>query len=493
MERRLAAVVLAVVILLAASASWWYHGRGGVGQAAATTPAAGAAATSTTTGAPAQTTTQAPAQAAQQYRVVVDLAGREVRVPVRVERVVAVGPGALRLIVYLNASDKVVGIEECEKRWGPVGRPYIMAHPELLDLPVIGPGGPGVRLPDLEAVVKVKPDVIFMTYVDAKTADDIQAKTGIPVVVLSYGKHATFSSEPLFKSLMLAGEILGKEERARQVVEFIKSTLEDLEKRTEGAVSPTVYVGGVGYKGMHGIESTEAKWPPFVAVHARSPVDELGTGHLFVDKEQILEWDPDVIFIDEGGLKLVMDDYEENPDFYNSLTAFREGRVYTVLPFNFYATNIGTALADAYFVGKVLYPDRFSDVDPVEKADEIYTFLVGKPVYREMAEKYGGFGRLVIVNGTLTFQPLTFKAEGAGGEAGYDPGSPRLLVDLACVGGSPAAVSLAGFEAASQATAGNGYSDITGFPGGCHAAGEALDGVAEARWWGGRTRVAPGD
>ncbi len=34
-------------------------------------------------------------------------------------------------------------------------------------------------------------------------------------------------------------------------------------------------------------------------------------------------------------------------------------------------------------MGKVLYPDRFKDVNPEKKADEIYTFLVGKPVYEQ--------------------------------------------------------------------------------------------------------------
>ena len=56
--------------------------------------------------------------------------------------------------------------------------------------------------------------------------------------------------------------------------------------------------------------------------------------------------------------------------------------------------NIGTALADAYYIGKVLYPNKFADVNPEEKADKIYTFLVGKPVYKEMAKEFGGFKRL---------------------------------------------------------------------------------------------------
>lgn len=111
---------------------------------------------------------------------IVDMLGREVEVPANVEKVVAAGPGALRILVYLNATGRVVGVEDFEKKY-PYGRPYAIAYPELRDLPSIGPGGPG-KLPNLEALIKLKPDLIFMTYVDPKTADDVQEKTGIPVL-----------------------------------------------------------------------------------------------------------------------------------------------------------------------------------------------------------------------------------------------------------------------------------------------------------------------
>ncbi|AAB98067.1 TPA: iron ABC transporter substrate-binding protein [Methanocaldococcus jannaschii] len=328
---------------------------------------------------------------------VVDLYGREVEVPKEVNRIVCCGPGCLRLIVYLNATDKVVGVEDTEKKWTPWTRPYRIAHPELANLPTIGQGGPCPK-PNPEAIIQVKPDVIFVTYMPKDEVDALQQKTGIPVVVLSYGQLATFNNEDLFKSLELAGKILGKEERAKEVIEFIKNCQNDLNERTKDIPDdkkPSVYVGGIGYKGLHGIDSTECKYPPFVAVNAKNVADELGKeGHVFVTKEQILKWNPDIIFIDEGGLKLVVEDYKRNKEFYNSLKAFKNGDVYGLLPYNFYTTNIGTALADAYYIGKVVYPDRFKDIDPEQKADEIFTFLVGKPVYKEMKEKLGGFKKL---------------------------------------------------------------------------------------------------
>jgi len=73
------------------------------------------------------------------------------------------------------------------------------------------------------------------------------------------------------------------------------------------------------------------------------------------------------------------------------LNAFKEGRVYGILPYNYYHTNVAVALADAYYIGKILYPERFSDVNPSEKADEIFRVFVGKALYQQYAEAYGGF------------------------------------------------------------------------------------------------------
>ncbi len=66
--------------------------------------------------------------------------------------------------------------------------------------------------------------------------------------------------------------------------------------------------------------------------------------------------------------------------------------MYGVLPYNFYSTNYESVLADAYFIGKTVYPDRFADIDPSVKADEIYAKFVGKPVFNELNRNYNNTG-----------------------------------------------------------------------------------------------------
>jgi iron complex transport system substrate-binding protein len=47
---------------------------------------------------------------------ITDLSGREVEIKAPAKKIVAIGPGALRLVCYVNGADKVIGVEELEKK-----------------------------------------------------------------------------------------------------------------------------------------------------------------------------------------------------------------------------------------------------------------------------------------------------------------------------------------------------------------------------------------
>lgn len=325
---------------------------------------------------------------------IIDLSSRSVKVKNPCKRVVAIGPGALRLYCYIGRSDSIVGIEQIEKD-NESGRPYILANPEIKKLDMIGAGGPN-NAPDPEKILSVNPDVIFSTYADQ---NELQSKTGIPVISLSYGNTAVFD-EDLYKSLEIIGKVIGNEDRASDVINYIKDCKTDLKNRTNGisdSNKPCVYTGAMSMKGAHGIESTEGNNPLYNALNAKNVVDETGkTGSIMIDKEKLIEWNPDIIFIDSGGMSLVKNDYSENKDFYTSLKAFENNNVYLLQPYNHYTTNIDTAITDAYYMGTVIYPDKFKDVNPKDKADEIYNFLLGKKLYNDMSRDFGEFDKIEI-------------------------------------------------------------------------------------------------
>jgi iron complex transport system substrate-binding protein len=322
---------------------------------------------------------------------IVDLLDRDIELPKDVNEIVAIGPGALRLCSYFHITDKIVGIEKIDKD-SSIGRPYLLAFPELQDLDIIGPGGPNAS-PSLEQLISVSPDIIFTTYATDKSyADELEAKLGIPIVALSYGEVASISDN-LFESINLIGKILSDESRATEIIDYIESIEEDLNTRTESIEEDkkeSTYIGCLGMKGAHGIESTQGEYLLFNYLNANNVADETGEkGSIMIDKEKLLEWNPDKIFVDYGGLQLLKEDYQKNTSYYENLEAFENNNVFSILPYNYYSTNISTALSDAYYIGKTLYPDNFSDIEITEKSNEIYEFFFGKKLYEKMIDDYG--------------------------------------------------------------------------------------------------------
>ncbi len=322
-------------------------------------------------------------------RKIIDMAGREVEIPRNVESIVAVGSGCMRLIAYMDATDLLAGVEEYEITGGIMGRPYALADPQLSELPSIGPIHGG----DTELIVNQEPDVIFRAS-SAEKADFYHEQTGIPTIDLTIGDLGENRDE-FYGSLRLIGEILDREDRADEITDYIDTTIQTLQERTDNIHSedkPEVYVGGVLHRGAHDLRSTYANYAPFQFANADNVAEDLEVDHAMVDEEMILEWDPEIVFVDMGSYTRDMIDLDKS--VYQEIEAFQNGNLYGVLPYNWHHINYGTVLASSFYVGSVLYPKEFSDIDTEEKADEIYDVLVGDPVYEDMENDLGGFTEL---------------------------------------------------------------------------------------------------
>jgi len=318
-------------------------------------------------------------------------------VPETIDHVFCSG-GTLRLVVYLECADKVVGVDTNESNAPKrnLMKAYLVAHPDLRTLPIAGETG-GRDNPELLLTLKTPPQLIIKADTGAGyDPSELTRRTGIPVLLIPM-QGITAGHENFDEGLRLLGKVLGKSERAEQVIAFFDQEIADLKKRTDNTkeLKPLVYVGGVSYNGSHGFNSSEAGYPPFVLVDAKSPLTEksndpiLGNRHTMVAKEKILEWNPDILFLDLGTLNLGTCSglVELNTDSsYRSLKAVQDGKVYTLMANTFYGVNHDAVLANAWFVGKTLYPERFADINPKRKADAIFDFLVGKPVFDAMNE-----------------------------------------------------------------------------------------------------------
>lgn len=364
---------------------------------AAKEPAAPTETAPDTTAAPDPTTATEPQETtepAATTRIIVDSMDRQVKVPSEAPTIVCVGVGALRYSCYVGAADLVVGVEDYEVKPGMSRLYNYVNFDKFKDLPVTGTNGE----PFVEEIINVDPQVIVMSAYAGQDPDELSAKTGIPVVVVP-GSDTTLD-EKAYITIRILGELYCMEDRAAELTAYLEGVQKDLDERTASIpeeAKPGVYVGGVSFKGQHGFEGTEAYYGPFELIHANNLANTTDQNGAFnIDVEQVLAWDPDVIFLDFNGMSLINEDYAANPDFYNSLTAVQNGKVYSQISFRSSASNLETALADAYYSACVMFPDQFSDVDPVEKAGEIFTELLGINPYADLKEAGYEFRQITI-------------------------------------------------------------------------------------------------
>lgn len=333
-------------------------------------------------------------------REITDVAGRKVMVPGKAEKVICSGAGCLRLLTYLNAHDYIVAVDGIEVKGSPIdARPYAIANPQFKTYPVFGEFR-GYDNPELIAGLNPQPEVIFkMLPGGGLSPDMLTNKTGIPVVSLIYG-NLTYNRSQLHSSLRIMGDVTGQTDRAEEVIAYIDSIIIDLKTRSTKKTSLTCYIGGLGQSGPHGIQSTDPAFAPFAFLGLNNVASQgkntERVSYLNVAKEQIIIWDPDVIFIDISTLRLGADinalaQLRDDPSF-RQLKALKNEQIYGLFPNISYHQNFEVVLANAYFIGKIIFPGAFSDIDPVEKAEEISEFLNGGPAFARLNEMFGNAG-----------------------------------------------------------------------------------------------------
>lgn len=343
---------------------------------------------------PAQTSK--PAEAA--IREITDMLGRKVAIPAEVKTIVPLG-NTPRMITYLGLADKVVGYSGMQpEKLTPVVAYAYTNMDKWAKVPIVGTDAGGNTDYYPEQIIAVHPDVILCTC-PKEQADSIQQQTNIPVVAVSQG---TLFGEDYDKSLLMLGEVCGVNDRAEAVVAYIHQCLDDLAARTaaiKDGDKPSVLSAAATFKGIHGIEGVRISDPVLTAAGAKNAASgDSGKGKaVIVDKEQILGWNPDMIFLDSGGVKLVKKDAQDKPDFYAKLAAFTNGRVYQYPSSTAYYSNLEIPLANSYYVASLLYPQQFKDIDINKKANEIFKFFLGADDYMSVLEQSGaGYGAVTL-------------------------------------------------------------------------------------------------
>lgn len=338
-----------------------------------------------------------------------DLASREVRLARRATRILAIN-SASRFIAYLGCAGMLAGVENIDKTFTNT-RAYTIANRALFEkLPLAGEGGAGKPV-DLEKIISLAPEVIFEAFADREAADTLQKRTAIPVVSLGYGDKSWYDENAFFASLNAAAAVTGRETRAAELIKFVCDMNADLARRVSAGGAgknggPRCYAGAMAFRGRQGISSTDSAYAPFIKAGVENVVTEKAgaNSHIFLDREKLLVYDPEFIFIDAAGLSMVNEDYIKNREYYTRLSAVKNKKVYLCLPSVFYYLNIETLYINSYFIGKITRPAEFADIDPAAKADEIFEKFCGAKCYETVNREYGAFARLEFGDGGVTLE-----------------------------------------------------------------------------------------
>lgn len=324
-----------------------------------------------------------------------DSLGRNVEVPKDPESVICSGAGGLRYLTYLQAEDRIVAVDSSEHKVS-VGKAYAVVNSYFESYPMFGKNGE-----NLETILNLdpQPQVIFTMYTtNGYDPDEMQDKTGIPVIALKEGDMVN-NREDMYQILRIMGEVMDKEERAEEVISFFDSNIAELNERTENIPDEekiTCYAGGVGSSSAYDFLRTDSNYPALYFINANNVAyNPENMSVEKISKESILVWDPEIVFVELRPSMFDGENYApyqlEHDEAYSQLQAVQNENVYGMLPYKFYSHNPDTALVNAYFAGTILFPEQFEDITVEDKAAEIYGFLVcegdkekGMSVYETM-------------------------------------------------------------------------------------------------------------
>lgn len=262
-------------------------------------------------------------QTAVQAREIVDMIGRKVEVPERIERVFGSAP-PLNVMLHAVAPDKMVALSFAVT---DDGKPYF--PPRLLGLPV-GGGifGMGQQM-NAEAVLGMQPDIALAwqsPFTDAARVESAFAKTGVPVVFIKLDELADWPA-----GLRFLGRLLGREKAVEAQAAYIENSLRKLRKFVAAVPErrrPRVYYAE-GPDGLatdcHRSFHTEAiELAGGYNVYRCEPKSH--TGMERISLEQVIAFDPEVIVTHERQFFASV----RNDPRWQAIRAVRQGRIHLV-------------------------------------------------------------------------------------------------------------------------------------------------------------------
>ncbi|MBQ1632980.1 MAG: ABC transporter substrate-binding protein, partial [Clostridia bacterium] len=272
------------------------------------------------TEAPEPEPTEEPAPAEPESFLFTDSVGREVELPMNIERVAISGPLA-QIVVFALCPDRLVGVAS---KWDKTAEQFLAT--EYYQLPELGQlyGGKGeLNLETLLASgAQVVIDVGEPKGTIAEDLDALTEQTGIPFV------HITATIGSMGDAYRKLGELLNMPEEAEALAAYCDAKYE-LITGIADSVDKVNLLYITGEKGLNVIakDSYHAEIIDLLSNNL-AVVDNpssKGTGNE-VDMEQIMLWNPDVILFAPGSIYATVG----TDPLWSGITAIKTGEYYEV-------------------------------------------------------------------------------------------------------------------------------------------------------------------
>ncbi len=310
-------------------------------------------------------------------RNVVDMGGKSVEVPEKVERIlITCYGGVTQELAVLGLADRIVGQPKMDKF------PLLLSrYPAFGDLPHAG----SFNNINVEEALKLRPDLVLAS-VTAEKGNQQLRDVGLPVVTVLTGR-ATL--ETLQKEFLLIGSLTGQDLRARELVDYWQKVLGLLEERlaslSEGERKRVYYMLG------NPLHTNGSSWWGEALIRTAGGVNvasEMGKVR-DIDVEQLLRWDPDVLILSSNeGKPVLRGDLEKDPRLCN-LRALREGQVYYCPIGAFWWDRPSPeAVLGFLWLATTLYPEKFTDIDLYEETRVFFEKFYEMPLEKEQIEQF---------------------------------------------------------------------------------------------------------
>ncbi|MCL0065869.1 ABC transporter substrate-binding protein [Dehalococcoidia bacterium] len=308
--------------------------------------------------------TPTPAPEVEQPRTIVitDSAGREIELSLPVDRVIVLNMLAAEVIHAIGAADRVIGV--CGSTAGDASLPGLYGQT------MVSPRGHAEV--DHEKIIELRPQVVITwgthAMVDLPAFAETLAPAGIPVLGIDAFRLAT-----LFEDIETLGKLFEKEEAAARLVEFLQKPIDLIEGRV-GALSPgeKVRVFAEHHRQFMAWGPGSDQHKMIEAAGGMNIFADIGRAFLVIDPEKVITRNPQVIMRSAFGAPMGFGatDLEPIREYlagviarpgWENLEAVKEGRVYLV------SVDIGSGPPEIIlnlFIGKILHPELFADVDP---------------------------------------------------------------------------------------------------------------------------------